>query len=175
MIVVNGENPVSNLTAEQVRAIMRGDITNWQVVGGRDEPIVLVTRLHCKKRPGHWKTILPDADEFRQQRLNVSSAADMVQRVSDFKGAIGHIGSTWDFAPDSKLKVVTVDGFEPSAENLASKRYPFFRNLSAVTNQHPSDDVLAIIKEVRTGAAFEHVARKYQLLRLDTYEPSQFP
>jgi phosphate transport system substrate-binding protein len=175
MIVVNADNPVSDLSTEQVRGIMRGDILNWKAVGGNDEPIVLVSRLHCKSRPGHWKTILPDAGEFRQQRLNVSSAADMVQRVSDFKGAIGHIGSTWDFSADNKLKVVAVDGYKPTAENLANRHYPFFRNLSAVTNRQPSDDVLTIINEVQKGVAFERVAEKYELLRLDNYEPSNIP
>jgi len=175
LIVVNKANPVSNLSSEQVRGIMRGDIVNWREVGGRDEPIVLVARLHCKKRPGHWKTILPDAGAFRQQRLNVSSAADMVQRVGDFKSAVGHIGSTWNFGTDSNLKVVSVDGYKPTAENLRSKHYPFFRNLSAVTDQHPSDDVLAIIREVQTGPAFEAVAKRYQLLKLHTYQASNMP
>jgi len=147
---------------------MRGDIVNWSEVGGNDEPIVLVTRLHCKKRPGHWKTILPDAVEFRQKRLNVSSAADMVQRVGDFKSALGHIGSTWDFGPDSNIKVVSVDGYQPTAENLGNKHYPFFRNLSAVTNQTPSEDVLKIIHEVQTGPAFKAVAERYNLLQLET-------
>jgi phosphate transport system substrate-binding protein len=168
LIAVNRANPVSNLSTDQVRAIMRGDIINWSEVGGNDEPIVLVTRLHCKKRPGHWKTILPDAAEFRQKRLNVSSAADMVQRVGDFKSALGHIGSTWDFGPDSNIKVLSVDGYQPSAENLRNKRYPFFRNLSAVTNQTPSEDVLKIIHEVQTGPAFKAVAERYNLLQLET-------
>ncbi len=175
LIVVNNENPVSNLTTEQVRGIMRGDILNWSEVGGNDEPIVLVARLHCKSRPGHWKTILPDADAFRQQRLNVSSAADMEQRVGDFKGAIGHIGSTWDFEPGHRLKILTVDGYQPTAENLRNKHYPFFRNLSAVTDQHPSKDVLAIIEEVQTGPAFAAVAKRYGLLKLGSYEPSSMP
>jgi ABC-type phosphate transport system substrate-binding protein len=168
LIVVNRANPVSNLSADQVRGIMRGDIVNWSEVGGNDEPIVLVTRLHCKKRPGHWKTILPDAAEFRQKRLNVGSAADMVQRVGDFSSALGHIGSTWDFGSKSNLKVLSVDGYQPSAENLRNKHYPFFRNLSAVTNQTPGEDVLKIIHEVQTGPAFKAVAKRYNLLQLET-------
>ena len=167
LIVVNRANPVSNLSTAQVRGIMRGDIVNWKEVGGNDEPIVLVARLHCKKRPGHWKTILPDAAEFRQKRLNVSSAADMVQRVGDFKSALGHIGSTWDFGPDSNIKVLSVDGYQPTAENLRNRHYPFFRKLSAVTNQTPSEDVLAIIREVQTGPAFQAVAVRYNLLQLE--------
>ena len=175
LIVVNEDNPVTNLSTGQVRMLMRGDIGNWKDVGGNDEPVVLVTRLHCKHRPGHWKTILPDAAEFRQKRLNVSSASDMVQRVSDFKSAIGHIGSTWNFGPESKLKVVNVDGYRPTTENLRTKKYPFFRNLSAVTDRKPSRDVLAIISEVQSGPAFDAVARRYDLLKLKNYEPSNLP
>ncbi len=175
LIVVNKSNPVDNLSVDQVRQLMRGDIVNWKDVGGNDEPVVLIARLHCKARPGHWKTILPDAAEFRQKRLNVSSAADMVQRVSDFSGAVGHIGSTWDFGLASNLKVVSVNGYKPTADNIRTSHYPFFRNLSVVTNQHPSKDVLTIIKEVRTGPAFDAVAQRYNLLKLDRYQPSNLP
>jgi len=171
LVVVNQANPVSNLSADQVRGIMRGDIVNWNEVGGNDDPVVLVARLHCKKRPGHWKTILPDAAEFRQKRLNVSSAADMVQRVGDFKSALGHIGSTWDFGPESNIKILSVDGYQPTAENLRDKHYPFFRNLSAVTNQTPSEDVLTIIREVQTGPAFQAVTKRYNLLQLEPDSP----
>ncbi len=167
-IIVNQANPVSDISEEQARAVMRGDIVNWEALGGADEPVVLVTRLHCKKRPGHWKTILPDAGAFRQQRLNVKSAADMVQRISDFEGSLGHIGSTWDFGPESRIKVLSVNGIMPTPENLRLKKYPFYRELSAVTDQHPSEDVLKIIHEVQTGPAFRKVAVKYNLLPLKT-------
>ena len=175
LIIVNQDNPVSDLNEEQVRGIMRGDIVNWREVGGNDEPIVLVTRLHCKKRPGHWKTILPDAAEFRQQRLNVSSAADMIERVGDFKGGFGHTGSTWNFGADSRVKVIGVNGYQPIASNLRSGRYPFFRNLSAVTDQKPSEDVLTIINEVRTGPAFQRIAERYNLVRLEHSKKSNLP
>jgi phosphate transport system substrate-binding protein len=173
LIVVNKDNPVSDLSEVQVRGIMRGDFLNWKEVGGRDESIVLVTRLHCKKRPGHWKTILPDAAEFRQQRLNVSSAADMVQRVSDFKAAFGHIGSTWNFRPDNSLKIVSVNGYRPSTENLRNGNYPFYRILSAVTDLRPSEDVLKILDKVQTGRAFKRVAERFNLLPLkDQKQPA---
>lgn len=171
LILTHADNPVTNLTQEQVRAIFSGEIINWNEVGGPDRPIVVVTRLHCKKRPGHWKTILPDAKEFRQQRINVKSAAAMVQRVSDFSGAIGHTGATWEFEADNKVKVVSIDGIRPTAENLANGRYPFYRQLSAITNRHPSPDVVKLIKEAQTGPAFRQVAKKYELLPLNPLHP----
>ncbi|WJW75913.1 substrate-binding domain-containing protein [Thiohalobacter sp. IOR34] len=166
LILVNEDNPVTGLSSAQVRAIFRGEITNWKEVGGRDQAIAVVTRLHCKKRPGHWKTILPSDRDFREQRLNASSAAEMVKRVSAFPSAIGHIGSTWDFGPQSRVRPLRIDGFEPTAENLKTHDYPFFRQLSAVTDHSPSAAVLRAIHEVQHGKAMRVVARRYQLLPL---------
>lgn len=167
LILTHKDNPIDDLTADQVRAIFRGDILNWNELGGPDKPIVVVTRLHCKKRPGHWKTILPDEKSFRQERLNVKSAADMVQRVSDFSGSIGHTGSTWIFKASDQVKIISIDGIKPTAENLANNKYPFFRVLSAVTNKTPSADVVKLIEEAQTGPAFRRVAKQYELLPLN--------
>jgi phosphate transport system substrate-binding protein len=167
LILVRDDNPVDNLTTQQVRDIFSGKIENWKEVGGSDKPIVVVTRLHCKKRPGHWKTILPEAKEFRQQRLNVKSAAAMVQRVNDFSGAIGHTGSTWKFDKEDHVKWVSIDGHKPTAKNLADGSYPFYRVMSAVTNHNPSESILKLIKEAQTGPAFQKVAKKYHLLPLN--------
>lgn len=171
LILTRADNPLDDIGLEQVRKIFRGDITNWKEVGGPDQSIVVVTRLHCKKRPGHWKTILPSKKEFRQERLNVKSAAAMVQRVSDFQGAIGHTGSTWKFKPEDNVKVLSVNGIKPTAENLANGKYPFYRQLSAVTNRNPSPDVVKLIKETQTGPAFRKVAKQYELLPLNPTHP----
>ncbi|VAW61344.1 Phosphate ABC transporter, periplasmic phosphate-binding protein PstS (TC 3.A.1.7.1) [hydrothermal vent metagenome] len=167
LIIVNRLNPVTDLSIKQVRSIFRGDITNWKSVGGWDKPIVVVTRLHCKKRPGHWKTILPDAKDFIQQRLNVTSAAEMVKYVSEFETAFGHLGATWEHDEKSNVKAITVDHVAPIAENLKNKTYPFHRRLSAVTSMNPSENVLKAIEQVQYGKSFEAVAKKYNLLQLN--------
>lgn len=167
MILLNTANPVKNLSKQQVRDIFKGKIKNWKEVGGKDQAIVVVTRLHCKKRPGHWKRILPDAKQFRAERINVKSADEMSQRVSDFTGAIGHIGSTWIFEAGNKTKPISVDGKEPTAANLKNQSYPFYRKLSAVTNQTPSPDIIKIIREAQSGPGFRKLARKFELLPLN--------
>lgn len=171
LILARNDNPVDDLSLKQAREIFRGDIRNWQDVGGPNQPIVVITRLHCKKRPGHWKTILPSQKEFRQERLNVKSAAAMVQRISDFQGSIGHTGATWKFKAEDKIKVLTINGIKPTAANLANGKYPFYRQLSAVTNRDPSPDVVKLIKEAQTGPAFRKVAKQFELLPLNPVQP----
>lgn len=170
LILVNRQNPVTNLSSQQVRDIFSGKIINWKDVGGRDQPIAVVTRLHCKKRPGHWKTILSSKKEFRKLRLNVSSADEMVRRVSDFSGAIGHVGATWLFETGNMTKAISIDGQAATAANLDTGKYPFHRTLSAITDKNPSDDIMKIIKEVQTGDAFFRVAKRFELLPLNEPE-----
>ena len=172
LILVRQDNPISNLSSQQVKDIFAGKVLNWKEVGGPDKPIVVVTRLHCKDRPGHWKTILPDANEFRQERLNVKSASDMIQRINDFSGAIGHTGSTWKFDSEDKVKWVTIDGIAPTSENLKNGKYPFHRQMSAITNEHPSPAIVKLIKEAQTGPAFQKIAKKYNLLPLNPMQQS---
>lgn len=168
LILVNKNNPVKNLSLKQVRDIFSGRVQNWKEVGGNDRKIVVVMRPHCKSRPGHWKTILPSLDEFRKDRINVRSAHDMVSYVGDFDNAIGHTGSAWDFGTHSSVKPVTVSGYAPTAQNIKSGKYPFYRILSAVTNKKPSRDVVSLIDFARKSDQFKKIARKYELLPLST-------
>ena len=168
IILINKNNPVTNLSIEQVRSIFSGKTTNWKEVGGWDKPIVVVTRLHCKNRPGHWKTILPTADHFVKKRLNISSAKEMVKLVTDFDTSIGHIGSTWIFDKNSHVKAITINNVSATAENLKNKTYPFHRRLSAITNLNPSPEVLMTIRQVQHGKSFNEVAKQFNLLPLNS-------
>jgi ABC-type phosphate transport system substrate-binding protein len=170
MILAHKSNPVNNLSSAQVRAIFSGKITNWKQVGGDDRGIVVVTRLHCKKRPGHWKTILPNVKAFSQKRINVKSAADMVRRINDFKGGFGHTGSAWLFNPNDQIKIITVDGYKPTAKNLKAGHYPFYRKLSAVTSLEPSADVLNVIHNAQKLLINSITAARYEVLPLGVGE-----
>lgn len=164
LIVVNKSNPVTDIPVEKVRAIFRGEIRNWKEVGGEDRPIVLVMRPHCKDRPGHWKTIVPTIEELRKDRIDVKAEAEVVQGVSDFGEGIGNIGSTWIFDERQKVKVVTVSGIAPTAENLKSGKYPFYQEQAIVTYGEMSPSLAGMVHEVQGGSSFRAVLRKYELV-----------
>lgn len=167
LILVNKSNPIEDIPIEKVRAIFRGEITNWKEVGGEDRPIVVVLRPHCPQRPGHWKTIVPTIEQFRKDRLDVKSEAEVVQRVSDFAEGIGNIGATWILGPDDKVKVVKVSGLAATAENLRKGEYPFTQELSIVTHGEISSELSAIIHDVQTGQEFREAGKKYELVPLN--------
>ena len=175
LILVNQDNPVDGLTSEQVRKIFRGEITNWQDVGGRDEAVVVVTRLHCKKRPGHWKTIVSNPADFTQQRLNVQSAADMVTRLNDFKTAIGHTGAVWQFTAQDRVKALKIDGYAPNSANLRAGHYPFYRVLSAVASDMASDDIVKILTLTQQYLHEGDLAERLSIVPTRELPPDQIP
>jgi len=169
MILSNASNPVNNLSVKQVKAIFAGDINNWEQVGGENKAIVVVTRLHCKKRPGHWKTILSDTDKFTTRRINVHSADEMVKRVGDFKAAFGHAGTAWLRGENSNTKIIRVNGFLPSSQNLKNGNYPFYRKLSIITNKNASDKLKALMRSAQHEVANNSdLINTYHLLPIKT-------
>lgn len=149
MILRHETNPVTNLSVTQIKAIFSGKITNWKEVGGLDKSIVVVTRLHCKKRPGHWKRILPAHDDFTRKRINVQSADEAVKRVGDFRSAIGHAGTAWLRGDNSHTKIIRVNGYLPTAENVKNGNYPYFRQLSVITRNDASTQLKDLMRRVQ--------------------------
>ncbi|MDH4318615.1 MAG: substrate-binding domain-containing protein, partial [Desulfobulbaceae bacterium] len=74
-IIVHPANPVNNLDLEQVRDIFQGKILTWDEAdsGMPKRPIRVIGRLHCKQRPGHWRLILDNEDQFSPAMIEVGS------------------------------------------------------------------------------------------------------
>jgi len=168
MILGHISNPVNNLSIKQIKAIFSGDITNWKQVGGEDKSIVVITRLHCKKRPGHWKTILDSADKFTTTRINVQSADEMVKRIGDFTAGFGHAGRAWLRGKNSNTKIIRVNGYLPTSENLKNAKYPFFRQLSIITSKDASRELKQLMRNAQTEVFKNaHLLSEYEILPID--------
>jgi hypothetical protein len=88
-----------------------------------------IARLHCKKRPGHWRLLLDNEDLFGAHIHEVSSIPDMVARVSATRESIGY-ETLWMLEKHRAhpVKILTVDGIAPSDQAaLARGDYPLYR------------------------------------------------
>ncbi len=140
-ILVHPDNPVGDLTEEQVRAIFQGKYRRWTelpAAAGKkalDLPIRPVGRLHCKVRPGHWRLILDNEDLFSPRLMEVGTIPDMLSAVAGYKGSIGYevLWNLKRYEHRELVKAIRVNGIAADdAEGLVAGRYPFYRtdNLS---------------------------------------------
>jgi ABC-type phosphate transport system substrate-binding protein len=133
-ILVHPDNPIENLSFDQVRSIFQGDLIRWSEVGWKDSPIQAIARLHCKKRPGHWRLMLSDPDKFGPEIKEVGAIEDMFSLVADTPYAIGYEVMWMVNRQAGKVKALRIDGMSPDdLEHLARGEYPLYRSLSLTT------------------------------------------
>ncbi len=138
-VIVHNDNPVSELTFDQLRGIFNGTITNWNEVGGDNLEIVATTRDSSSGTYEFFKEAVLVEDEYREDALVTPSNGAIVQSVSQNKGGIGYIG--FAYLDDSVQGVALDNGdgmVEPLAANILSGDYPLARQLYYYTDGQPS-------------------------------------
>ncbi|MBF0319371.1 MAG: substrate-binding domain-containing protein [Nitrospirae bacterium] len=145
-IMVNKENPISNISLTDLRKIYRGKIHKWSELKnpdgtpGPNTDIRPVVRLHCKTRPGHWCLILAKEDLFSPKSMEVGSIPNMLSQVAALKGSIGYetlwMGTT--YGTKDKVKFLTIDGISPQDDAaVVSGKYTLYRTMNFTTWDDP--------------------------------------
>lgn len=140
--VVHPSNPVKGLSAEQLRGIYNGSITNWSELGGEDRPIVSISRDSSSGTYGVWVDVVLKGDRVSAGTQLLPSNGGIVQAVSSNRNAIGYVGI--GYLSDS-LKAVHLDGVEPVQENVRNGSWPIARSLWVFTNNWPEGETLRFI------------------------------
>ncbi len=139
-VVVNPENPVKEITFEDLKGIYDGSISNWADVGGEDLPITVITRDSSSGTYGYFQKNVLLGEEYRQDALVQPATGAIVQEISQNAGAIGYIG--YAYLDDSTTALsLDADGegyVEATPENITAGSYPLARPLHYYTNGEPS-------------------------------------
>lgn len=130
-IIVNPDNPVSDLTIEQIGMIYTGAITNWKEVGGSDAPIVCIGREAASGTRDGFEEVTGTKDSC-QYSQELTSTGDVVQTVSGNPNAIGYASVA---SANDTVKMVSVEGVAPTTETIQSGEYKVQRNFVLVTKK----------------------------------------
>ncbi len=128
-VIVNLENPVTDLSLEQISKIYTGEITNWKDVGGSDGEIVLIGREAGSGTRDGFESITKTEGKctYRQE---LTSTGDVITTVSGNPNAIGYASLA---SVKDNVKAVSVDGTAPSEETVKSGSYVIQRPFVLVT------------------------------------------
>lgn len=150
-VIVNPENPVADLTIEQIAAIYKGEITNWQEVGGNDAPIVLIGREAASGTRDGFESIT-ETEDLCKYSQELTSTGDVVQTVASNPNAIGYASLA---SVKETVKAISVGGVSPAIETIQNGEYELQRNFLLVTqkNAELSPAAQSFIEYVTGGAA----------------------
>lgn len=136
---VHKDNPVDDLTSEQVRAIYSGEITNWSQVGGRNEPIKAYQRNNNSGSQSMLIRFMGDTPLMDPPTdMRSGSMGGIVQTVADYRSSTASIGFSFRYYVEGiiqnpDIKLLSIDGIAPTVENIQNGTYPIITPLYAVT------------------------------------------
>jgi phosphate transport system substrate-binding protein len=149
-IIVNLNNPVDELSLQQLSDIYTGKIQNWHEVGGDDRPIVLLSR---ESNSGTHVYFLEEVIRLGEKEskllfstftLLLPSSEGITVEVRQNPNAIGYDGLGY---VTDEVKVIKISGKDsnefiyPSADSVNSGKYPIARNLYMYTNGSPEGEL----------------------------------
>ena len=143
--VVHPDNPVTDLTMAQLKAIYMGEIKNWKEVGGSDKEIVVVSRDTSSGTYEVWEEKVMKKERVYAGALLQASSGAVAQTVSKNKLAVGYLGIGYI---DKSVKALTVSGVPGNEETALSGKFPVSRALFMFTKGWPTGDTLNFINYV---------------------------
>jgi len=168
-VIINLENPVSELTIDELSDIFTGRIINWAEVGGRDAPIILVSRetnsgthvyfLEEVVRRGEKE----NTDIFAPQTLLMPSSVGITSEVRRNPNAIGYDGLGYVDPEHEKVLKIAINSespyVPPSTETAKAGTYPLSRDLYMYTAGEPAGVIAEYLRWILSPAGQTIVER----------------
>lgn len=136
---VNSRNPVEGLTVEQIQGIYTGQITNWNQVGGKNQPIRPFQRLENSGSQSALLRLmdgLPLIEPEKEDR--VGGMGGIIQQVASYRNYKNSIGFSFRFyasemAANNQIRLLALDGVSPTKESIRDGSYPISDSFFAIT------------------------------------------
>lgn len=145
--IVNPDNPVTNISKAQLKAIYTGEITNWQDIGGKDESIVVVSRDSSSGTYEAWGELVLDKARVTPKALLQASSGAVLQFISKNKLAIGY--DSFGYL-NSSVRGLSVDGVPGNHDTISGGTFPITRKLFVITTGSPVKEVAEFVEFLAT-------------------------
>jgi phosphate transport system substrate-binding protein len=152
-LIVHADNPVAELTRQQIVDIYVGKINNWSELGGADEVIVVVNKAEGRS------TLELFLDHFGLKSPDIQAdiiAGDNEQDIKAVAGnpfSIGYVSignAEYDIQAGVPIRMLPLEGVPATRETVAAERFPLRRPLNLVVSKQPEGLVLDFITYARS-------------------------
>ena len=163
-IIIHKDNPVTELTDEQIINIYTGKITNWKEVGGKDAPITVVNKAEGRA------TLELFLDHFHLKNSEIKPHVIIgdneqgVKTVAGNQNAIGYVSigtAEYDATIGIPIKLLPLEGISASIENIRNGTFPIYRPLNLVTKSPPEGLTKAFIDYARSKEVADIIEGQY--------------
>lgn len=163
-MILHRENPLSELTEQQVIAIYRGQIENWKELGGPDAGIVVVHKAEGRSTLELFLEHFGLENSEVQPDVVIGDNQQGIKTVIGNPSAIGYVSigaAEYEAGQGAPLKLLPLQGVAASIENVRNGSFPLSRELNLVTNGDPSAPAKEFIGFARSAAVNDLIEGLY--------------
>ncbi len=150
---VNSQNPIDNLTLEQVQAIYSGEITDWEDLGVKGfGEIRAFQRNEGSGSQSNLIRIMDGKKLMEAPEENVVKAmGGIISQTADYKNYKNAIGFSFRFystemVANDQIKLLSINGVAPTAENIENGTYPLSSDFYAVTRSDADENTKKLVE-----------------------------
>lgn len=155
-LIVHADNPVANLTTQQVIEVYTGHISNWKSLGGPDAPIVVVNKAEGRATLELFLKYFQLTNSTIHADIVIGDNEHGIKTVAGNPQAIAYVSigtATHDVTAGVPIKLLELNSIPASLVTVQNGTFPLSRPLTLVTTQHPH----ALAQTFMTFATSPHV------------------
>lgn len=148
---VHANNPVDNVTFEDIQSIYSGQTTNWSSLGGNNDDIRAFQRPVDSGSQTTLIKIMEDVPVMEAPIENIEEGmGGIIQEVATYKNHKNAIGYTFryyseEMVGNDEIKYLAIDGVEPTIETIRDDSYPLSSEFYIITTQNSSAETLKLV------------------------------
>ena len=165
VFTVNADNPLEDISTEQIRGVYSGAIADWSELGvdGLGE-IVAYQRPKNSGSQTALEKLMCDVELMIPPRQLVTDGMEDILENIEYRNLPNAIGYSFRFycteMVGSGVRLLSIDGVEPTLENIRSGAYPHVTTLYAVTRKGESNPNVRILLDWLTSDQGQKLVEK---------------
>lgn len=162
VVIVHMDNPVNNITLDQIHDLYEGRITNWKQLGGENQPVELLVRRGKQSGVGRTirKLIFGDYDKEFVASKAFPSSDPLENAVESNPNAVGISGVS--SAHDRDIKALTLGGVDANYDNIKNGKYLLHRPLYIIFNDsNPRQEEIKQFLKLAHSTTGREIIRKH--------------
>lgn len=136
VFLMNSQSNVNGLTLKQIQKIYSGEENNWSKLNGNDESIIACQRtINSEIQNGMTSLVMNGIKMVESSKENIiADDSTLYSVISDYEKNFLAIGYTFysNFVYDQNIKLLSINGIDPSYENIKNETYPIKSGYYAV-------------------------------------------
>ncbi|MDX2110449.1 MAG: phosphate ABC transporter substrate-binding protein [Verrucomicrobiota bacterium] len=167
-VIVNENNPLSELSARQVERIFTGDVSDWSALRGNPGIISIYTRNTSSGTYSSFKELAMKKRDYASSSQKMAGNEQIAAEVAKNPLGIGYVGLAYAETPG--VKVIKINGVLPSEDAIRALKYPYSRPLYLYTGSK-AEGITAKFLDFSLSELGQKSVTKVHFIALDANSP----